>query len=153
LELELWDVSLLGKFSMNFSNLIGWGIRNITFADYGKVSPSNPVRQSLYHFEDVTAGKYKATTAAEALHRIHPTIEAKGHVMKIQMPGHQIREEDIDAEMEHVHLLDKLIKEHDAIYLLLDTREARWLPTVVAAAHNKVEYKLNLDLPECSTWL
>ena len=25
-------------------NLIGWGVRNITFVDYGKVSYSNPVR-------------------------------------------------------------------------------------------------------------
>lgn len=133
------DANLLGRPIVKFRNLIGWGIRNITFADYGKVSPSNPVRQSLYHFEDVVAGKQKATTAAEALHRIHPTIEAKGHVMKIQMPGHQIREEDIDSEMEHVILLEKLIKEHDAVYLLLDTREARWLPTVVSAVYNKVE--------------
>lgn len=29
-------------------NLIGWGIKNITFIDYSKVSYSNPVRQTLY---------------------------------------------------------------------------------------------------------
>jgi ubiquitin-like modifier-activating enzyme ATG7 len=29
-------------------NLIGWGIKNITFIDYSTVSYSNPVRQSLY---------------------------------------------------------------------------------------------------------
>lgn len=31
-------------------NLIGWGIKHITFVDYSKVSYSNPVRQSLYDF-------------------------------------------------------------------------------------------------------
>lgn len=37
-------------------NLIGWGVKNITFVDYGKVSYSNPVRQSLFNFEDSTGG-------------------------------------------------------------------------------------------------
>ena len=31
-------------------NLIGWGIKNITFIDYSNVSYSNPVRQTLYEF-------------------------------------------------------------------------------------------------------
>ena len=31
-------------------NLIAWGIKNITFIDYSKVSYSNPVRQTLYEF-------------------------------------------------------------------------------------------------------
>ena len=31
-------------------NLIGWGIKHITFVDYSKVSYSNPDRQSLYDF-------------------------------------------------------------------------------------------------------
>jgi len=29
-------------------NLLGWGIKNVDFVDYGKVSYSNPVRQTLY---------------------------------------------------------------------------------------------------------
>lgn len=42
-------------------NLIAWGIKNITFVDYSKVSYSNPVRQTLYEFEDtVGGGKPKA---------------------------------------------------------------------------------------------
>ena len=34
--------------------------------------------------------------------------------------------------------LEELIKEHDVIFLLLDSREARWLPTVQGIAHNKL---------------
>lgn len=42
-------------------NLIGWGIKNITFIDYSTVSYSNPVRQSLYEYEDtIKGGKPKA---------------------------------------------------------------------------------------------
>lgn len=46
-------------------NLIGWGVKNITFIDYSKVSYSNPVRQTLYEYEDtINGGKPKAETAA-----------------------------------------------------------------------------------------
>lgn len=34
--------------------------------------------------------------------------------------------------------LQRLIEEHDAIFLLMDTRESRWLPTVMGKAANKV---------------
>ena len=40
--------------------LLGWGVRNITFVDNGKVSYSNPVRQSLFEVSDcVDGGQYK----------------------------------------------------------------------------------------------
>ena len=54
-------------------NLIGWGIKNITFIDNSRVSYSNPVRQTLYEFEDtINGGKFKAETAAEKLMKIYP---------------------------------------------------------------------------------
>ena len=34
--------------------------------------------------------------------------------------------------------LAELIQEHDVVYELLDTREARWLPTLLAAAAGKL---------------
>ena len=39
---------------------------------------------------------------------------------------------------ETVEKLDCLISEHDVVFLLLDTRESRWLPTVIAASKRKV---------------
>ena len=126
-------------------NLIGWGIRNITFVDYGKVSHSNPVRQSLYTFEDViNGGKPKAEAAAESLKRIQPTINTEGHSFEIPMPGHTVTEAEIPKTLENVAKLDKLIQEHNVIFLLLDTREARWLPSVIAAAHDKICFSVAL---------
>ena len=34
--------------------------------------------------------------------------------------------------------LDALVAACDVVFLLMDTREARWLPTLLAAAHGKL---------------
>ena len=34
-------------------------------------------------------------------------------------------------------MIENLVKEHDVLYLLLDSREARWLPTVLANKYDK----------------
>lgn len=54
--------------------------------------------------------------------------------MNIPMPGHGNTSEDLF----NVNKLSKLIEEHDAIFLLTDSRESRWLPTVLSTLHNKV---------------
>ena len=54
-KLQKLKVLLLGSGTLgcNVSRvLIGWGVRTITFVDSGTVSYSNPVRQSLFTFED-----------------------------------------------------------------------------------------------------
>ena len=54
----------------------------------GQVSFSNPVRQTLFQFEDcLEGGRSKATAAADRLKEIYPGIDATGHVMSIPMPG------------------------------------------------------------------
>lgn len=71
--------------------LLGWGVRHVTFLDSGRVAFSNPVRQSLYEFEDcLDGGKPKATAAAAALQRIFPDVESTGVQLCIPMPGHPL---------------------------------------------------------------
>lgn len=45
---------------------------------------------------------------------------------------------EIEKVRDSVTKLEELFDNHDAIFLLLDTREARWLPTVIASAKGKV---------------
>ncbi|KAF8541015.1 hypothetical protein BDD12DRAFT_916812 [Trichophaea hybrida] len=95
--------------------LLGWGIKTITFVDSGTVSFSNPVRQPLFTFQDCVGGKTnKASQAAEALTAIYPGVNATGYDMT------------------------ELFENHDAIFLLMDTRESRWLPTVMGKSMGKI---------------
>ncbi|KAK3102511.1 hypothetical protein FSP39_011882 [Pinctada imbricata] len=119
--------------------LLGWGIKNLTLVDNGKISYSNPVRQSLFVFEDcMKGGKPKAETAAEALKSIFPGVNARGVSLSIPMPGHAVPDSSVNLVKKDVEVLDELVNAHDAIFLLLDTRESRWLPTVMAAAKRKI---------------
>jgi len=66
---------LLISMKKKQNQLKGWGVRNITFIDNGKISFSNPVRQSLFNFEDcLDGGKSKSIAAAESLKKIFPGV-------------------------------------------------------------------------------
>lgn len=57
------------------STMQGWGVRDITLVDSGRVSFSNPVRQPLFEFEDcLDGGKPKAECAAARMKKIFPGI-------------------------------------------------------------------------------
>ncbi|KAF1963776.1 autophagy-related protein 7 [Byssothecium circinans] len=117
--------------------LMGWGVRKISFIDNANVSFSNPVRQPLFDFKDcVQGGAKKAERAAEALEEIYPGVESAGHVMEVPMLGHPITDEA--KTKTHFEKLKTLIDEHDAIFLLMDTRESRWLPTVMGKSSGKI---------------
>ncbi|CDM29209.1 hypothetical protein DTO013E5_5911 [Penicillium roqueforti] len=118
-------------------NLLGWGVKKITFVDNGTVSFSNPVRQPLFNFEDcLNGGVQKALRASEALTQIYPGVDTKGYVFSVPMAGHPIVDEA--ATRADFDRLKTLIDEHDAIFLLMDTRESRWLPTVMGKAAGKI---------------
>ncbi|KAM6493777.1 hypothetical protein JOM56_010138 [Amanita muscaria] len=122
--------------------LMAWGVRDITLVDSARVSFSNPVRQPLFQFEDcLGGGKPKAECAAENLKKIFPGINATGHMLSVPMPGHPISASNsklIEQAKADVLALEKLIESHDAVFLLMDSRESRWLPTVIGAAKNKI---------------
>ncbi|XP_043285450.1 ubiquitin-like modifier-activating enzyme ATG7 isoform X2 [Venturia canescens] len=145
-ELNLEKISslrclLLGAGTLGCSAaraLIGWGIKSLTLVDNGTVSHSNTVRQSLYEHEDAVKRRPKAEAAAQALRRICPTLNVQSSVFQIPMPGHVVGECMMKSTIRAIEALEELIKKHDVVFLLLDSREARWLPTLMCASYNKI---------------
>ncbi|XP_063267580.1 ubiquitin-like modifier-activating enzyme ATG7 isoform X1 [Prinia subflava] len=135
---------LLGAGTLGCSvarTLMGWGVRKITFVDNAKISYSNPVRQPLYEFEDcLGGGKPKALAAADKLQKIFPGVSAEGYNMSIPMPGHPVNFSEVTMAQAQrdVAKLEELIDAHDVVFLLMDTRESRWLPAVIAASKRKL---------------
>jgi len=62
----------------------------------------------------------------------------EGVVLHISMPGHVISESIMETSRKDLSKLEELIKSHDIVFLLLDSREARWLPTLLCAALGKI---------------
>jgi ubiquitin-like modifier-activating enzyme ATG7 len=125
--------------------LMGWGIRHITFVDNGRVAYSNPVRQSLFAYEDAKQGKFKAVAAAEQVMRIFPDMTATAELLAIPMPGHAYRvtheaassaTDCLTDELARARL-DQLVQNHDVVFNLTDSREARWFPTLLASTYGK----------------
>ncbi|KAJ6215602.1 hypothetical protein RDWZM_010102 [Blomia tropicalis] len=122
-------------------SLMAWGVSTITFVDNGQISYSNPVRQTLFTHEDSIPvdgkPKMKAQIAANALKLINPSVQSEGIVLSVPMPGHSVelyRQEEVEKDFERIK---QLIQSHDVIFLLMDTRESRWLPTLIAASMHK----------------
>lgn len=65
------------------------------------------------------------------------------------MPGHPVNfsQATLSQAQKDVEQLEKLISEHDVVFLLMDTRESRWLPTVIAASKRKVLLKVTVQGP------
>lgn len=76
---------ILKRCLFNYSIIVSisqsWGVRNITLADSGHVSFSNPVRQSLFVHEDAVQGKAKSKTAAERLRLIYPGLVSLNYLI------------------------------------------------------------------------
>lgn len=118
-------------------SLLAWGFRHITFVDNSSVSHSNPVRQPLFEFQDV--GKSKGTCAANALKRIFPLVNASAVHLTIPMAGHALSSAAlVDEAKRALATLEELIDAHDVVFLGTDSRESRWLPTVIAASKRKL---------------
>ncbi|CAD5220038.1 unnamed protein product [Bursaphelenchus okinawaensis] len=120
-------------------SFLGWGVKHFTFIDNSVVSYNNPVRQSLFTFEDAKQGnKSKSVTAADSLKKIYPSVCSRGVDMKIPMPSHPISEKERQNVMDSVEQLTKLIQEHDVVFLVMDSRESRWLPTLLCTHYGKL---------------
>ncbi|XP_047303260.1 ubiquitin-like modifier-activating enzyme ATG7 isoform X13 [Homo sapiens] len=67
-------------------------------------------------------------------------MNARGFNMSIPMPGHPVNFSSVTLEQARrdVEQLEQLIESHDVVFLLMDTRESRWLPAVIAASKRKL---------------
>ncbi|OWB65353.1 hypothetical protein B5S30_g677 [[Candida] boidinii] len=117
--------------------LLAWGVRKITFVDNGKVSFSNPVRQPLFNFEDcLNGGAPKSIAAAANMKKIFPSVDSQGFQLEVPMVGHPITNEE--TQRKDYDKLCELIDAHDVVFLLMDSRETRWLPTLIGNYKNKI---------------
>lgn len=133
----------------------------------GAVSFSNPVRQWLFNLEDcVDGGKPKAEAAAAALTRIFPGCKTEGVRLSVPMPGHFVPSADEAAGLADAERLEALVRDHDVVFLLTDTRcrpppplpFTRGHPSLASltAAHTCVSHlRSHLVRPSCreSRWL
>lgn len=118
-------------------NLLMWGVRHLTLVDRGTVSYSNLARQSLFTADDAAqGGREKTVAAATALRAIIPCVTAVPVTMTIHMPGHRTDPARAAETRAEIQRLSELIKDHDVVFLLTDSWESRWLPTVLAAVHD-----------------
>jgi ubiquitin-like modifier-activating enzyme ATG7 len=54
------------------------------------------------------------------------------------MPGHPIPPPLLVQTQDAVSKLELLIDRHDVVFLLMDSRESRWLPTLLGASKGRV---------------
>lgn len=54
------------------------------------------------------------------------------------MPGHPIPPPLLSQTESTVNQLEDLIASHDVVFLLMDSRESRWLPTLLGASLGKI---------------
>ena len=64
--------------------------------------------------------------------------KAEGYMLPVPMPGHPIPASSREQTKEDVKRIEKLVEDHDVLFLLMDSRESRWLPSVLGAAKGKV---------------
>ncbi|KAJ3504379.1 hypothetical protein NMY22_g17945 [Coprinellus aureogranulatus] len=58
--------------------------------------------------------------------------------LSIPLLGYPVPKGQEAKVKEDLERLEKLVEEHDALFLLVDTRESRWLPTVLGAVKSKI---------------
>lgn len=69
--------------------------------------------------------------------------------MQIPMPGHTIGDSMKQGVIEDLEKIISLVKSHDVLILLTDSRESRWLPTMLGATYKKVSiYTQLLDVDD-----
>lgn len=89
----------------------------------------------MMSFQDAVGRLGKAEAVARHAVQVDPNCEVKGINMCIPMPGHCATDDDWRMDAEE---LAKLVCSHNVVFLLTDSRESRWLPTVLGKVHGKL---------------
>eukprot|EP00897_Mesotaenium_endlicherianum_P002215 jgi/Mesen1/2020/ME000148S01118 len=74
-----------------------------------------------------------------------PAQHAEGVQLAIPMPGHAVSASQEESVRRDCRQLEELIAKHDVVFLLTDTRESRWLPTLICSAHNKASLSIAVN--------
>ena len=131
-----------GTLGCNLARLlIAYGIKNITFLDNGYVNYSNLARQSLFNiesFDEQDKGIPKVEAAKMNLLKVSPDANIETAHLNVPMPGHYIKTEQLNNSLEDLNKLEILVKTHDVIFNVFDSREARYFPTILSALYGKL---------------
>lgn len=110
------------------------------------MSCSNAFRPLLFEFEECLNGRKRKAACAGAqadLPRCRASLSstfpwmhscsqnAAGRSLSIPIPSHPIPPASVAQAKADVATLEALLDDHDAIFLLLDSRENRWPPTML----------------------
>uniref|UniRef100_A0A453F1U9 Ubiquitin-like modifier-activating enzyme ATG7 n=1 Tax=Aegilops tauschii subsp. strangulata TaxID=200361 RepID=A0A453F1U9_AEGTS len=112
--------------------LMTWGVRKLTVVDGGHVSMPDVLKQSLYVDDD--CGVPRATAIVPHLKERCPAVDVEAIQMEIPAPGNPVSPSVLDD----CERLQTLVASSDVVFLLTDTRESRWLPTLLCANENKI---------------
>uniref|UniRef100_A0A453BZ79 Autophagy-related protein 7 n=2 Tax=Aegilops tauschii subsp. strangulata TaxID=200361 RepID=A0A453BZ79_AEGTS len=116
--------------------LMTWGVRKLTVVDGGCVAIPDIVKQSLYVDND--CGVPRATAIVPHLKERCPAVEVEGIQMEIPVPGNPVSKTKMSSVLDNCKRLQALVASSDVVFLLTDTWESRWFPTLLCANENKI---------------
>lgn len=103
-------------------------------------------------FED--RGKYKAEAVRENALKLLPSLNIDARVFTIPVPKKMASSSCTYIRLyffvgrEDLKRFAELVEGHDVVLLLTDTRESRWLPTLLAAAYDKLAITVALGFDD-----
>ncbi|OLY85403.1 Ubiquitin-like modifier-activating enzyme atg7 [Smittium mucronatum] len=136
------------------SNVCGWPLRNLLVwfrlnctSGYEKTSfvcfkdPSSSLLDSSSDNSDDLEFIFQSEVyeiLATKITDLEFKSESEGILLNIPMPGHFVPPEAEKEVLETCQRIHELVESHDVVFCLTDSRESRWLPTLLGAFCNKL---------------